>query len=657
MSIQKKISVSILVFAVVIITVVGSFSIYVSRNTLIDRSKSFLSTIRGGSAYEIERHLFAAKKVTQTLFDQISVTFNSQRDQADQNYRADYLSRIESSIHVGADLSPSKSAFLVLNNFRNKPSNEDIIWYSDIDGDFIPEMNRSTEIIDKIQWQRILENMANDKNPVWVLNADRTAGYCIQAMVENDKVLGVVGNEIGFNEIQSTINATRVMDTGVIFVADAKGQTLFRTGIENLMQGIDLIDLYSETDVHSTFIEKQNDHNDLVLIGSSELSNKWLIGLVVRVDEVTEGLSQIVVMIIGMMVLSLVITVMFSRVVSKKLAEPYIYISDKINAIGHGDYEVTIDEKFNIRSDEVGTLSRSLGMMIQRQKQSFEKIKTQNIELENKVEERTKALKNTIEEITRTRKKLIETEKIASLRYVAIGLAHRMNTPIGNAKIISSYLIRNIEVLSEDLANNNLSKVQLNQFLDNLQDESGSIITNLDVCVDMINKLKEYSSINTQTIVQYADFRNIIYDQNSRVHMAYSKINCELNLQLEDSLNIRCDVYSLKKLMHELMENSYSHAFENIENPEILIKVSNDNSNKECIVLEYSDNGVGVDYKTAKDIFTPMYTSKLSSKFGLGLSMVYALVSDTFEGEIDVDHTLNTGLGFRIKLKTSSQEG
>jgi len=683
MSIQKRISISILVFAIIIILVVGVFSIYVSRDTLIDRSQSFLETILDSNKYEIERHLFASQKVTQTLYDEISVTFNYKKDQIDETYRAVYLERIKSSVKVAADLSPSKSAFLILNKQGQDLNDDSFIWYSDIDGDIIPEQNPSLEILENINWDLIVENRELDLNTKWIIMDDGQAVYCVRLLVQNDEISGVVGNGIGYNEIKNIINATRVMESGFLFLANQAGQMIYNPAASDIEEKID-IQLINESDEsEARFTEKSDVNQTQMLVGTTELSNLWFIGLTVKVDEVVSGLDKIVFMIIAMMLTALILTLLFSSVVSKRLAEPFIYISNKIDKIGHGDYDVKIDNEYNERQDEVGVLSRSLEIMIHRQKESFEKIKSHNVELENKVDERTKELKDSnsaleeamteveenqevlqstndklqqsIEEITRTRKKLIETEKIASLRYIAIGLAHRMNTPIGNAKVIGSYVMKNIEKVRDDLSNSRLSKEQLRSFLEDLYSESGSIITNLDVCVDMINKLKDYTTENTQVVTHQVDIEKIIQDQNSAVHLQYPKKKCTINYEIEDGLVFNCDFYSLEKLIYELIENSYLHAFDHLENPEIKIKVYQDIKNRAFIIIEYSDNGSDVENKKVKDLFTPMYTSKLSSKFGLGLSMVYALVSATFEGEIDVKQGLNTGLGFMIRLKSSDR--
>lgn len=68
------------------------------------------------------------------------------------------------------------------------------------------------------------------------------------------------------------------------------------------------------------------------------------------------------------------------------------------------------------------------------------------------------------------------------------------------------------------------------------------------------------------------------------------------------------------------------------------------------ILIEVSDNGIGMDENTLKNIFVPFYTTKEKGKgTGLGLSVVYAIVKN-HNGFIDVKSSLGLGTTFNIYL-------
>jgi signal transduction histidine kinase len=78
----------------------------------------------------------------------------------------------------------------------------------------------------------------------------------------------------------------------------------------------------------------------------------------------------------------------------------------------------------------------------------------------------------------------------------------------------------------------------------------------------------------------------------------------------------------------------------------IRIKSYQDNGS---IVIEYSDDGKGISEENLKNIFTPFFTTRRGTGgSGLGLSIVYNLVTGTLRGNIEAESVEGKGTDFRI---------
>ena len=71
---------------------------------------------------------------------------------------------------------------------------------------------------------------------------------------------------------------------------------------------------------------------------------------------------------------------------------------------------------------------------------------------------------------------------------------------------------------------------------------------------------------------------------------------------------------------------------------------------KDAVVIEVEDNGVGTDEATRQRLFEPFFTTKDANLgTGLGLSIIYAIVRN-HDGEIAVESEQGVGTTFKVML-------
>lgn len=653
MSIQRKIAMAISLLAILLIIILGSVSSKIAKDALIGRSNEFLDSILTRNEYELELNIFAVEKVTRTLSEDLWTTYNAKRGETDSDYNSTYLDKIAPSVKLAAELSPSKSAFIML--FDTTGVMNGSIWYADKNGDLIPTLESNNALLEHLDIEAILQNPTVETEFEWFNYFEgETLATCISTVNFNNTSIAIVGVDLNGRNILNRLDASQFMNSGYLYILDDQGKILH----------------HPHLDKGNSF--KQNDlilQSDDYLILDKELSNEWYLSVSVSREDLFRGLNKIDQLIVLLMAVGGVVTILFSYYTAKHIAEPYKYLTRQIAKVGQGDYDITIDSKYFKRSDEVGILSKTVQQMIDTQRESFKKIKDNNTNLElliearthelidtnleleasvTEVEEQKAILERTLIEIKKTREQLIEAEKIASSRHVAIGIAHKLNTPIGNTLMLSSYLEENIQSLINKIIAGTVSKNDLVLFLEESNTIISKVLLNLSTCTTLINKFKEFTTDNSNTLTALINLQIIVSEQIQLVSRGFSTLDCIFDVDIEEGLTLKSDLTTIQKLFFELLTNSFEHGFSTIEKP--LIRISASRIDKNLIQIIYQDNGIGIDKENEKELFTPLFTSSLASNFGLGLSLVYRIINEIYKGSISLIKEEH-GLGFSIILK------
>ena len=102
------------------------------------------------------------------------------------------------------------------------------------------------------------------------------------------------------------------------------------------------------------------------------------------------------------------------------------------------------------------------------------------------------------------------------------------------------------------------------------------------------------------------------------------------------------------QLLTNFIINSLRHGFEKTKQHKILVNFTLDD---EFIYLTYEDDGVGVPEDILPKIFDPFYTTKRNEGgTGLGLNIIYNLVTQRLNGSVTCTSTVNEGIKFAIKI-------
>lgn len=290
------------------------------------------------------------------------------------------------------------------------------------------------------------------------------------------------------------------------------------------------------------------------------------------------------------------------------------------------------------------------------------KLQELNRELEQRVEMRTQDLKKAnlelqhkIDELKETQRQLIETEKLAGLGNLVAGVAHEINTPIGVGVTASSFLEDLIKPITTKLTEGTLTRAELNEFLEKTRQSSHIILTNLQRASQLIQSFKLISVDQSTDSLRQFKVKEYFEDIFRSLHPPTKRIHLTIEVTGDEELWIQSYPGAFSQILTNLYMNSCIHGFEDREKGRIRTHFFLD---KQYLIVTYEDDGKGMDNATQQKIFEPFFSTKRNKGgTGLGMHIVYNLVTQKLGGSIGVWSEPNQGARFTLKLPLPSPTG
>ena len=254
-----------------------------------------------------------------------------------------------------------------------------------------------------------------------------------------------------------------------------------------------------------------------------------------------------------------------------------------------------------------------------------------------------------------TRKQLIQSEKLAALGAMVAGVAHELNTPIGNSLMLTSLLRDDTGKLSACLATG-IGRSQLTAFLQKTGEAAEILMHSLQHAADLVSSFKQVAvdrtSVQRRKFCLREVFDEILLTLEPGLRRTSHRIVCSIPPEID------MDSYPgpLGQVISNLINNAVLHAFEGCQDGRI--DIAAELQEAELVRISVRDNGVGIKDANLARVFDPFFTTKLGQGgSGLGLSIVYSLVNDVLGGRIEVSSTEGQGACFTITLPLKAPDG
>ena len=272
-----------------------------------------------------------------------------------------------------------------------------------------------------------------------------------------------------------------------------------------------------------------------------------------------------------------------------------------------------------------------------------------NKDLEKRVAARTSELEQTIKMIKETQEKLVQSEKMAALGGLVAGVAHEINTPVGVGITAASHMETATREFERLFETEKMKKSDLQNFLNTAKEASRILLTNLTRAAQLIQGFKQVSVDQNTGGKRVIDFKEYIDKILMSLHPKIKATKHEINVDCPDELSIDTFPGAVSQIFTNFIVNSLTHGFEEDEAATISIQVI---EKRDFIHILYSDNGKGIDSAHIKHVFDPFFTTKRASGgTGLGLNIVYNLVTQKLGGQISCESTPGQGTTFRFSIE------
>jgi signal transduction histidine kinase len=351
------------------------------------------------------------------------------------------------------------------------------------------------------------------------------------------------------------------------------------------------------------------------------------------------------VMSIAVIFLGIIITAGVLIALSIRL--PLQQILAAMHAITTGDYDRRVQG--TAAKDEVGAMARAVEV--------FRENAIAKRETEDELRTSKEKAEGALLELNTAQQNLIDAERLAALGGLVAGVAHEVNNPIGISLTVASSFARRAEMFDAELkSDGQLRRSKLEEFVRSSRDAAQQLVANLHRAGELIQSFKQVAVDRSHAERRQFSLSEATDQIVASLKPVLKKAAITLSVDVPEGLVIDGYPGSYGQILTNLFLNAANHAFAGGRSGAISISARPRGSDDVEII--FADDGAGMTPDVQRQAFDPFFTTRRNEGgTGLGLHIVYNLVTQQLGGRMMLESRPGQGTTFRIIMPRTAKGG
>lgn len=261
---------------------------------------------------------------------------------------------------------------------------------------------------------------------------------------------------------------------------------------------------------------------------------------------------------------------------------------------------------------------------------------------------------STLEQLRTTQDALVESERLASLGELVAGVAHEVNTPVGNILMAATTLHDQARRFRGQVESGQIKRSELLQTVDTFSSASELIERNAERAATLISNFKQIAVDQVSEFSREFELGAYLGSIIGSLSPTLKHTPIRIDIDCPDPVRMKSYPGALAQCITNLVMNAVTHAFDEGQTGTIQVQA---HALSDGVRIDITDNGKGIPESLQNRVFEPFFTTRLGQGgSGLGLAIVRNIVVAQLGGQISLTSQAGLGTTFSMVLPLAAPQ-